>query len=187
VALIAVSAVLHHQPDLLPPGGMRDLLQRWRRFFEGGVVVIGRPETFLPPADSAVAFIRVALARIVYFFWFQADAFSPRHQLVNLIGHVPLYGLALVGLWAAVLGRALDSLPRLAALVAAAWIAATCLFHAATILDFDWRYRAPVYPALIFLAALGITILERALRSRPAATPTAPTAPPVAPTHRSRG
>ena len=160
---IPLSAALHFDPSVMPFAGARDILLRWRPYFEGGVAVISRPETYLGPRDSFLEFATVPIARLAYFFWFTADGFDSAHGLANIAGHAPLYVLAMIGTFTAVRGS-VHGLALAIGLIATIWIAMTAAFHAVTILDFDWRYRAPVYPALILLAGLGVAYLERRLR-----------------------
>jgi len=55
------------------------------------------------------------------------------------------------------------------------WIGVFALFHALTVLDFDWRYRTPLMPHLIVLAACGADVLAARQRllngARPCAAP----------------
>jgi hypothetical protein len=120
----------------------------------GGVVVISRPEMYIASADTAVGFLHVMALRVVYFFWFVADGFSPQHRLLNIVGHVPLYAFAVIGI-AVTLLRTTSRRVQFAGLVAIVWVATTALYHAVTVLDFDWRYRAPTYFPIILLASIG--------------------------------
>ncbi len=162
-----LSAAIMWNPTLLPGDLLSGAVARWRPFLEQGVVVISRPETYLQDTDSYWGFVRTCLVRLPYFFEIRADGFSGSHQLINWVGHVPLYILALAGLVLALRLRVeLPPALRVAALSAATYVFCVASFHAMTILDFDWRYRAPMYPLLIFLAGLGADQILHAARLR---------------------
>ena len=160
VGALLAGAKVYTDPTVLPDGALRDLVVFYGHDIKEGIVVLARPDTYVGPVTTTVGILGVMLARLVQFFAFAADGFSDRHRLVNIAGHVPLYVLALFGVGAAV-GRRLPSAARAMAMVAIVWIVAVALYQAATLVDFDWRYRAPVYPALIYLAALGAESLRR--------------------------
>jgi hypothetical protein len=46
-------------------------------------------------------------------------------------------------------------------LAAGATVLITALFHGLLQVDFDWRYRLPVLPQMILLAAGGVAVLRR--------------------------
>jgi hypothetical protein len=51
-------------------------------------------------------------------------------------------------------------------LAAAGAVLAYAVFHGLVQVDFDWRYRLPVIPHLILLAAGGIAVLGRGAAAR---------------------
>lgn len=80
-----------------------------------------------------------------------------------LLYFIPLYGLGIVAVWK---GR-----PRAFVAALLMWIGVFALFHALTVLDFDWRHRMPLMPHFIALAACGADVLaarrSAALRRAP--------------------
>jgi len=156
LALIAGAAVIYLDPSILPDGTLREFAEHWRSTYADGVVVYDRPGTFLKPTLSWWGFARLEIARLGYFFWFLADGFSPAHRWLNIIIHIPLYSLALVGATVVVWRpRTLSPVAVTAGLAALMYLLIVDVYHATTFLDFDWRYRAPAYPWIILLAAIG--------------------------------
>ncbi len=167
---LAAGIALLWNPQMLPPGALRDVATAYGAEVGSGAVVFQRPETYLRPNASIAGYTRVVLARAGYCFWFLADGYSPAHRLMTVAAHVPLYLLAVVG--AATTLRGNSRFAAAAGFASIAWIVATALYHALTLLDFDWRYRAPTYPALIFLAAMGASrAWKSAISHLPAVVP----------------
>lgn len=119
--------------------------------YRGGVVVHLRGETYLPPAHDIWSTMRISLAKFIRFFQVSADGYSTSHKWLSG-GTLTLIFLGAA--WEFVSQpdglntrrrRAFTAGMTLALLVAG--------FHALTQLDFDWRYRTPLLPILIFLAA----------------------------------
>lgn len=131
-----------------------------------GEVVSGRPETRHSPPAALGDFLLISADRFVHFFAIGAAGYSLAHWLAGLAFFLPCYGLALwlaAALWR---GRTAFGPPERKVLLAAfGAVLSYALFHALVQVDFDWRYRVPVLPHLILLAAGGLADL---LRRRPA-------------------
>ncbi|NBP38934.1 MAG: hypothetical protein EBV34_10945 [Betaproteobacteria bacterium] len=117
-----------------------------------GMVATGREAGWLTPSHEPLDLTRLYLLRWVHFFTPTAASYSFIHNAANslLLGS---FGLAIV-LW--VRGQLLLSLAQQKALVVCFCLISTVAgFHAATILDFDWRYRFPVLlPMMIFTSII---------------------------------
>lgn len=121
---------------------------RWdARSYQRGDVVFQRPETSHRPPSTIVDYAAITADRFVHFFAFTAASFSRSHKLTNAAYYVPLYLLAIV---AAVRRR--DDVTILCAVI----VLAVAFWHSLVIVDYDWRYRLPVLPHLIFMAACAI-------------------------------
>jgi hypothetical protein len=171
VMLIFGAAAVALDPSLAPTRDIGAAMDDWRPWYAQGMVVLFRPETYLPAEESLWGFVRVSFARLAYFFWFTADGFSAAHRWINVAGHVPLYALAIIGTFAVVRIRHLSRLGLTLGLAALTHVLAADAFHAITFVDFDWRYRAPTYPALVVLAAIGAALVWRSRRSTGVAVP----------------
>jgi hypothetical protein len=121
---------------------------RWdARSYQRGEVVLQRPETSHRPPSTIVDYGAITADRFVHFFAFSAASFSRIHKLANAAYYIPLYLLAIV---AAVRPR--DDVTFLCAI----FILTVALWHSLVVVDYDWRYRLPLLPHLIFMAACAI-------------------------------
>lgn len=127
-----------------------------------GEVVSGRPETYHSPPAALVDYLLVMADRFVHFFAIGAADYSAAHWLAELAFFLPCYALALwlaVALWRGRTGFAAPE--RKVFLAAFGALLSYAVFHAMVQVDFDWRYRVPVLPHLILLAAGGLADLLR--------------------------
>jgi hypothetical protein len=134
--------------------------------YRSGTVVVGRPETSAGAGEGFLVFFGVFLRRLFAFFAFSAKGFSRAHAIAGTLYFVPLYAAALAGVVALLVRRAADPQPR----ETVAWIAllAVCCIwvsQALVIIDYDWRYRLPIMPPMLILAALGVARLSHHWRS----------------------
>lgn len=127
-----------------------------------GEVVSGRPETRHMPPAALGDFLLISADRFAHFFAIGAAGYSAVHWLVGLAFFLPCYALALwlaVALWRGGTGFAAPE--RKLFLAAFGAVLSYALFHALVQVDFDWRYRVPILPHLILLAAGGLADLVR--------------------------
>lgn len=169
-ALVALAAVAGtflfawfvQQPARWPLAAFSRPMERTARFYAIGEVVSARPETYHAPPVSVLDHVVIAGDRFLHFFAVTAADFSLSHNLINALFFVPAYALAL---WLAVaVARRRDGLSqpqRDVFLAAAGFVLATAAFHGLLQIDFDWRYRLPILPHLILLAAGGAAVLLR--------------------------
>ncbi|HEX9946450.1 MAG TPA: hypothetical protein VGA98_02825 [Allosphingosinicella sp.] len=127
-----------------------------------GQVVSGRPETYHGPPSALLDYALISADRFLHFFAAGAADFSPAHWLVELAFFLPCYALAgwlAIALWR---GRtAFGPSERKVFLAAFGALLSYAVFHALVQVDFDWRYRTPILPHLILLAAGGLADLAR--------------------------
>ena len=150
-----------------------------------GTVVWQRVETYGQPPVSLVDYLLLTLNRAWHFGVFVAGSLTTRQNLLGALFFLPVFALAaltVASLWKRRSGGPLTGDRRSDVLFASlGFVAAFWLFHAAVRVDFDWRYRLPVLPHLIFLAAMALdTKLLKPLTTRwaPARTSSPPPAPP---------
>lgn len=159
VAGITVRAWFYADITRWPVAFLRPALTELAGREKTGEVVWDRTETSQTPPETTADHVLIQLDRFIRFFQFTAPGYSSRHNLINVIYYVPLYALALLGLVDGLLGS--SDLRRRVVAVTATWIAAVAWLHALTVLDFDWRYRLPVLPYVIVLAACGVEAVVR--------------------------
>lgn len=152
----AIAAGYHAYLILHPTAWPIDFAQDYFRMvvadYKGGVVVHLREETYLPPAYDIWSASLISLAKLIRFFQVSADGYSTSHKWLSGSTLTLTFLSAAWGLVSQYTGlyvrrhRASTTGIILTLLVAG--------FHALTQLDFDWRYRTPLLPILIFLAAI---------------------------------
>jgi len=132
---------------------------RWdARSYAHGDVIVGRPETSHPPPVTLIDYGAITADRFVHFFAFTAASFSRAHKIGGAVFYGSIYLMAIGAVIAAARRSGAEAdvviLSTLVILTVAFW-------HSLVVIDFDWRYRLPVVPHLIFVAT---TILPRLLR-----------------------
>jgi hypothetical protein len=157
-AVFLIAAFFLEKPSRWPLRFASAALRTGARDFRNGEVIYGRQATFHRPPETLLGYVAISADRFVRFFQFVVSGYSGWHNLANIVFFVPLYVLAVIGILA---------IPRMPPPAAAAMtVAATAVvifatFHAVTQIDFDWRYRAPVVPQMILLAAGGAAVVAR--------------------------
>jgi hypothetical protein len=125
---------------------------------QGMFVHNANPPMHVEPALTVAGLVRITLQKLLFFITPWLPHYSASHTLVNLLFFVPGYSLAVA---------AIANLRKLAPIqrraVVALTIYALCLlvFHAMLLIDSDHRYRLPLAPALVMLAALGLEAVRR--------------------------
>jgi hypothetical protein len=154
------------QPERWPLSLLSGTVEATAARYAAGEVVYGRLETFHAPPRSVADLTAISADRLAHFFAFSASDFSFGHILANAAFFLPAYALAVLALAAGAIGRGgFSNGQRDVQLAAVAFILLTAGFHALLQVDFDWRYRAPVLPHLILLAAAGVAVLLRRVRA----------------------
>jgi hypothetical protein len=165
VAGSVLFARVMQRPERWPVPMLAGTVQETAARYASGEVVSARLETFHAPPRSVADFAAIAADRLAHFFAFSASDFSLAHTLANAAFFVPAYALAALALAACATSRGgFSSGQRDVQLAAAASILLTAWFHGLLQVDFDWRYRAPILPHLILLAAAGAAVAMRRMR-----------------------
>jgi len=156
-------ALLAMDPASWPFAAGAKAMREIGRSYAEGVVVWDRPETYHAPPHGPFAYWAVAADRFRWFFSPGASAFSPSHWLAQIAFFGPAYGLALFLLFRLATGRSgLDKGGRDVCNAALGAILLYAFFHAIVQVDYGWRYRIPILPHLILLAACGFAVAARA-------------------------
>lgn len=131
-------------------------------------MINARPETYAAPPQSLFEFLALNARRLVYFFAFwSSKGYSRGHNLALAVFFVPVYFLSLKALINGL--RRCSNLAHeaeTALLMACVFVLGFAFFHAHTEIDYDWRYRLPVLPPLIFIAALGFASRGAVLKAQ---------------------
>lgn len=135
--------------------------------YGAGHVVSGRPETYHMPPTDLVDILLISADRFVHFFSPGAADYSAVHWIAVLAFFLPCYALAswlAVALWRG--STDFGPSERKVFLAAFGAVLSYAVFHALVQVDFDWRYRIPILPHLILLAAGGLADLTRRRAAR---------------------
>jgi hypothetical protein len=158
-AAFAVRTVVVNDPATWPFRFVKPKLIEFSAREKAGEVVLGRVESYRPPVRDAADHIVMTGDRFVRYFQFVTLGYSTIHNVANFLFFAPLYLLGIAGLIDAMAGH--DVRRRALACALAFWIVASAYFSALTLLDAQWRYRAPFISAFILLAALGTEAVTR--------------------------
>ncbi|MGZ8286018.1 MAG: hypothetical protein ACXW27_03570 [Allosphingosinicella sp.] len=162
--LVAASAFawFMQDPSRWPLDSLSNAFRDTAAGYAQGEVVSGRFETYHAPPAALADFLIVSADRFLHFFAFGAAGFSAAHRLVEMAFFLPCYALAAwlaVALWRGKTG--FSGPERKVFLAAFGALLSYAVFHALVQVDFDWRYRIPILPHLILLAAGGLADLAR--------------------------
>lgn len=167
LAAVFVRTAIVYQPARWPFSFVRPKIEEFAGREKRGEVVYDQKESYRTPPRTPLDHVVIEGDRFVRFFQFTTPGYSRTHKLINSVYFAPLYALALVGLIAGL--RTDDERRRAFVIASSMWIAVFVLFHALTVLDYDWRFRVPILPQCILLAACGadaILVWWRARSSR---------------------
>jgi len=167
IVAIVVHAYFFQDMRRWPIDFMRPKLQEYADREQSGEVVWGHTETFHARPVSFVDHVAIEADRFVRFFQVTSDRNSRAHNLYSILYYGLLYPLALFGIATAL--RDGDRRRSAVVHVAFLWILTAVALSAVSILDYDWRYRLPLMPQMILLAAIGTEAAIR--RLAPVASP----------------
>ena len=159
IAIVAHAALM--QDPSRWPGGESGWIRQLSNESRKGIVVFGRPDTYVSPPRSLADFAGLTLTKWEYYFAPWMAGYSRFHKLAGAAFFLTAYTLSLVALFTSPRWR-LTSLLVL-------YIGAFSLFHGVQQIDYDHRYRLPILLALSVLAALGLE--QIAVRANPRAAP----------------
>jgi hypothetical protein len=166
LAVMLVGTIFLANPDMLPEGTSlrRAYVEYYSPYVNNGNVVWHRPEFFVAKGSGYLHSLYVVFLRLPMFFWFLADNYSTGHKIINALYYPILYLCVLFATWLGLSNK--NNLSD--GLLTIVWIGiplvlAVDAFHAFTLLDFNWRYRTPTYPALYMIASIGAAELSKRL------------------------
>lgn len=123
-----------------------------------GIVIHDRAETWLKSPSSTMDYFYLIIYKIVMFFNPILTAFTLKHKLINGLFFLSSYILTLVGVFGS---RVLTTFNRSVIFFAVSFSLVTAVYHAVTIIDYDWRYRFPIVPILLLSSTIGLDIVVK--------------------------
>jgi hypothetical protein len=129
--------------------------------YHQGVIIDDRPHTYHLPPVSIADYAAMTFSKLIHYFYFTDMRFSLSHRVINWLVFLPSYLLCVIGL-GSLLTRKIhlngrSSLISICVLI----VFFFALYHAMTVIDFDWRYRLPVIPYLLVIASVGTMFLKQ--------------------------
>lgn len=162
----ALLGFLWQDPSRWPFGFGALEIEAIGRGYNEGQVVWDRRETYHNPPNSILGYWSITFDRLLHFFAPGAAGFSAKHWAAQALFFGPVYILG--GWFTFALARGTAGVGRResdACFAAIGAILAYAAFHAVIQIDYDWRYRIPVIPHLILLAAGGVSLVLRPYRT----------------------
>ena len=158
VTLVIRSEVVH-DPGRWPFPFVRPIIGWMSQREKAGEVVMDLKESDRPPARTAFDHAVIVVDRTARFLQFTSPSYSRVHTLFNIVWFTPVYGLALI----AIIDAFRRDDRRRRALIAASlvWIVLFAYLYGLSVLDYDWRFRTPLIPHFILLAACGADAVAR--------------------------
>lgn len=157
-AIVAHAYVLNH-PAAWPFGPLPAMLDLLAQEYRAGVLVYAPGSNLMvAPATDWPGAIRLTLEKCIYFLTPWLSHYSAAHTAMNVAFFVPAYGLSVTAL---LNGRRLKPHQQVAVWLLAFLVLSVTVFHALMQIDYDHRYRLPLLPALIMLAAIGLESVRR--------------------------
>ena len=158
IAIVIQAQVLNH-PAAWPFGALPSILDMVGQEARDGMFVHNaNPPMTVAPAASLFGFVRITLQKLIFFITPWLPHYSTSHTLVNLLFFIPAYSLGVASISNL---RRLAPPQQRAAWVLALFVLFLSVFHSLLLIDSDHRYRLPLVPAVIMLAALGLESVRR--------------------------
>lgn len=130
--------------------------------YQKGYIIVDRPHTYHPKPATTLDCALMTADKFTSFFYFSDKLFSLKHKIVNYLFFVPLYLLSVLGV-IAVIRTYKERIKKSLVALAVITIFSYGIFHSLTVIDYDWRYRLPVLPYILFLSGLGADFLFKML------------------------
>ena len=132
-------------------------------FAKSGVVIHDRPDTYITISNDVFGFFKLFCYRFLYFFNPYASSFSSIHIIFNsFLTLVYFFGLiATIWNWTIVTLEQKQYYLKINL-----FIFAIAIFHSATLIDFDWRYRFPAIILMMFVGAISLQSFVNALKTK---------------------
>lgn len=161
LALLAIlaDAYVMANPASWPFGSYPAMLTLVRDEYRIGMFVHqSSPPMLVTPAADFLGFVRITLEKLLFFITPWLPHYSRAHTVANLLFFLPAYGLAVAAISNL---RRLTSSQQRAVFVLALFVLFVAVFHSMLLIDSDHRYRLPLLPAVIMLAAIGLESVRR--------------------------
>ncbi len=131
---------------------LQEKINFYKEKLSRGVIIDDRPSTYIFGEDSTIFYFKIMILRYCYFFAPYAQEFSLVHKLYNLV----YFGVIYFGIACCLIN--FEKFQRREKLIinkTILFITSFAVFHSIYIIDYDWRYRMPVYVPMLILSYYG--------------------------------
>ena len=132
------------------------------KYVKSGMIVHGRPETWVDPPNNFFDVVYIYFLRLVNFFNPYASTFSILHILLNIIQTLTL--LFSLFIWLIFGGDSKIKDRTFVFIIILSFSVAA--FHSFTLIDYDWRYRFPLILPLIMLFPISLEMTLNKLNKK---------------------
>ena len=134
-------------------------LERIAQYYSQGSVVLHRYHTYLEINEvNIIILIKLFCYKFIYFFVFWDQIYSFKHNLINSIIFIPTYVFAIFSLYKY---KKFSDYHKKIIFNCIIYILSFAFFHALISIDYDWRFRLPVYFPIFLISILGFYKLKR--------------------------
>jgi len=139
---------------IVQSGLITDLaLEKIYRYYSEGVVVIQRYHTYVEVEEVTILIlIKLFCYKFIYFFIFWDQLYSFKHNLINSVIFIPTYIFAVFSLYQY---KKFNKYHKKIIFNCFIYILCFAFFHALTSIEYDWRFRLPVYFPIFLISILG--------------------------------
>ena len=125
------------------------------KYVKNGMIIHGRPETWVDPPNNFIDVVYIYFLRIVSFFNPYASTFSILHIVLNVIQTFSI--LLSLFIWSFFGGHIKFQDKLFFFIIILSFSVAA--FHSFILIDYDWRYRFPIILPLIMLFPVSLEII----------------------------
>jgi len=137
-----------------------DVFYFFNNIYSSGEVINDRPITASFPPSDYLEYLSLFLKRLFYFFVPFASDFSASHKILNSLFFFPVYFFSIYALIVLVSNPKLFRQGEYVLVISCIFLSiVTAVFHSLTVLDYDWRYRAPIMLPLLYSSLIGFDVV----------------------------
>jgi len=123
------------------------------KFYSQGLIVHQRFHTYIEVVDlNILTLLKLFIVKFIYFFIFWDQLFSFKHNILNSIAFIPTYIFLIYGL---IKYKYFNFYEKNIIFNSMIYILCFAYFHSLTHIEYDWRFRLPVYLPIFLISILG--------------------------------
>ena len=125
-------------------------------YYQEGIIVRNRLHTYIEINQiNLLNLLKLFFLKFIYFFVFWDQLYSLKHNILNTIIFFPIYFFAGYSLFKF---KTLTNYQKNLVINCLVFIFCFAFFHSLTLIDYDWRFRLPIYLPLNIVSIIGFLI-----------------------------